>query len=504
MANSSANLNESKMIGPFDSLREYIAALEARGCVRHIEEADQDAYETTGLMYRLIDEYGWLGGPVVVFDRVKVDGNWIDKPVIGNQFGRWEFDALAFGIDPEGLDQRQMYRAVLTKLTNLMKDGGQWPTILPSKVSRDEAPCKEVKFTGNDIDVTAFPFLQTNPADGGRYINTGNVVLEDPNHGRNVGTYRCQLKEPKKIGINPEPNQHGWKFLMEMKERGEPFAKAAVVLGADPVVYAIGSSKAAGFGQDELAIAGGIMGRSVNVVKCETSDILVPANVEMVIEGEIPFDMEPEGPFGEMYGYIGAYKPENFYMNITAITHRRNPIFINQYTGVTRHFMTAPLEVTARYNIQKSFPNVTGVHIALHIPGWCFVSIDKKAPGDGLAVGREVSKLLKISKITIVVDKDVDIHNLTEVLHTIGARWQPTPATHITEEAPGMSGDPSSPERGIGSRVVIDATRQLPEEGGPETYGKMNRECLTEDQPEIFNRIDNKWSATLREWKKDL
>ena len=247
-----------RLIGPFDSLREYIQALEAQGYVRHIDEVDQDAYEATGLMYRLIDEFGWLGGPVVIFDRIKIDGRWIDNPVVANQFGRWEFDALAFGVEPDGRGQQDIYRATLTKLAGLFSDNGEWKTIPPIEVENDRAPCKEVKLFGADIDVTRFPFLQTNPADNGRYINTGNVVLEDPEHGRNVGTYRCQIKGPRKIGINPERNQHGWTFLMNMKERGEPYARAAVVLGADPVVYTIGSSKAAGLGQDELAIAGGI------------------------------------------------------------------------------------------------------------------------------------------------------------------------------------------------------------------------------------------------------
>lgn len=481
-----------------------MAALEAGGHVRHIEEIDQDAYEATGLMYRLIDEFGWLGGPAVVFDRVKVGGQWMENPVIANQFGKWEFDALAFGVDPTGLNQGEMYRATLQKLTKLIDENGEWTTIQPVEVSSGEAPCKQVKVADDAIDVTSFPFLKTNPADGGRYINTGNVVLEDPTHGRNVGTYRCQIKGPRKIAINPEPNQDGWKFLMGMKERGEISAKAAVVIGAEPVVYAIGSSKAAGYGQDELAIAGGLKGRPVNIVKCETSDIMVPADVEMVIEGEIPFDMEPEGPFGEMYGYIGRYKPQNFYMNITAITYRHNPIFINQFTGITRHFMTAPLEVAACFKLQKIFPNFVGLHIALHVPGFCFVSIDKQRPGEGIEVGKEVSKLLKISKITIIVDKDVDIHNVTEVLHTVGARWQPSPATHIVDEAPGMSGDPSTPKRGITSRIVIDATRQMREEGGPAEFGKMNRECLVEDQEDIFDRVDKKWASTLEEWKRDF
>ncbi len=101
------------------------------------------------------------------------------------------------------------------------------------------------------------------------------------------------------------------------------------------------SSKTARSGQDELEIAGGFKGKPVEVVKCENSDILVPANVEMIIEGEIPLnDLEKEGPFGEMYGYMGLPHEEQFYMNIKTITHRVNPMIVNQFTGVTRGYIT--------------------------------------------------------------------------------------------------------------------------------------------------------------------
>lgn len=366
-------------------------------------------------------------------------------------------------------------------------------------VPAEQVPCKEVVLTGDQVDILRFPFIQSNPADAGRYVNTGNVLLVDPEHGRNVATYRCQVKGPRKLGVNPEPQQHGWTFLMDMQKRGETVAKAAIVLGADPIVYAMSSSKTARLGQDELTIAGGFMGKPVEVVQCETCDLMVPANAEMVIKGEIPLnDMEEEGPFGEMYGYMGLKRPENFYMNITALTHRRNPWFVNQFTGVTRGFLTAPMEATANLGFKRMIPSLIGIHLPVELTGFCFVSIDKQKPGEGLAAGRSLVKILSIAKIIVVVDKSVDILNSTEVLHAVGARWQPHPAGEIIPESPGMRLDPSTCNKEVSSKIIIDATRQLPEEGGPDTYPLLNRECLTNHRPDIFEHIDNKWADFLQ------
>ena len=495
------------LLGPFDSLRTYMAALEAHGGVLRIPEINQDAYEATALMYRLIDKYGWTGAPAVIFDRIKIDGEWMDGPVIANQYGRWNTEAIALGIEQITDDQPAMYRAALEKVISMADKNGQWRTIEPVEIDRDRAPCKEVRLSGDEIDLLEFPWLQSNPADAGRYINTGNVITYDPEHGRNSGTYRCQLKGPRKIGVNPEINQHGWTFLMDMKERGEPFARAAIVIGADPVTYAMGSSKTARLGQDELAIAGGFMGRPLEVVKCETSELLVPANVEMVIEGEIPFDMEEEGPFGEMYGYMGQKKPENFYMNVTAVTHRENPWFINQFTGVTRGYLTSPMEATANLTFKKAIPNLVGIHVPVEITGFAFLSIDKQGPGEAFEAAEPLTKFLNIAKIIVVVDKDVDILNVEEVMHAVGARWQPYPATRIIEQSSAMRLDPSiraehkSELKVIGSKIIIDATRQLPEEGGPAVYPKLNRARLLEEFPDVFDRIDRKLPEYLKNWE---
>ena len=412
--------------GPYDSLREYVEAIEEHGKLIRIDEIDQDAYELTGFMYKLLDKYGWLGAPAVIVERVKIDGEWMQGPILINQYGMGGHEALVVGvpldeIDPE--DHILNYKKSLEKMLNEVP-------IEPKKtkeVKASDAPSKEVILKGDEIDILSFPFIQTNPADNGRFINTGNLITIDPDGGRNVGTYRMQIKGPRKIGISPERNQDGWKALMAHKEAGETHANVAVVLGTDPIVFAMSSSKTARSGQDELEIAGGFKGKSIEVVKCEDSDIMVPANVEMIIEGEIPLDdLEEEGPFGEMYGYMGLPHDATFYMNIKTVTHRKNPIVVNQFTGVTRGFVTSPGEAASVKGFQKFMPELRGFHIPIDHVGFLFISIEKTKPHQALEIAEKFN-FLPIGKIVIVVDEDVNIHSTKEVFQTVGARWQPLP-----------------------------------------------------------------------------
>jgi 4-hydroxy-3-polyprenylbenzoate decarboxylase len=315
---------------PFDSIRDYMAAMEAHGLVMRFPEIDQDKYEATGLFFRATDLYGMYGTPAMIFDKIKIDGQWIDGPVMANTQGHWNTDSIAFGLTPEPREHYKNYRAVKAEMKKLLAtNNGRYPEIEPNLVERDNAPCKEVTLEGDAIDLTKFAFMQTNPADDGRYINTASVFTSDPELGPNYGTYRCALRGPRHLGFNPEPNQTGYKMMMAAKARGEKTAKVALVLGQDPMVWMISGSRVAPrFGPkpvDELAVAGGLRGKALDVVRCDTNDMLVPAHCEMVIEGEVPLDdasMEPEGPFGEMFGYLGPRKESNFVINVTMADER--------------------------------------------------------------------------------------------------------------------------------------------------------------------------------------
>jgi len=482
--------------GPYDSLRDYMEAIETHGNVIRIEAIDQDAYELTGFMYKLIDKHGWLGAPSVIVESVKISGEWIQGPIVINQYGMAAHEAMAIGVpldDIEAGQHVQNYKKALKK----MMDIGELSPIETKTIDQTAAPSKEVILKENEINILDFAFIQTNPGDNGRFINTGNLVTIDPETGRNVGTYRMQIKGPRKIGISPEKGQDGWKFLMNMKEKGEDVAQAAVVLGTDPIVFAMSSSKTARSGQDELEIAGGFKGKPVEVVKCENSDILVPANVEMIIEGEIPLnDLEKEGPFGEMYGYMGLPHEEQFYMNIKTITHRVNPMIVNQFTGVTRGYITTPGEAASLRGFSKFMPELRGFHIPIDHVGFLFLSIEKTKPHQAIELAEKFN-FLPLGKIVIVVDEDVDIHNTKEVFQTVGARWQPYPGAKLIEDGPGFFLDPSAKTRGKSSRILIDATRQLPEENGPSPYPKLNKEHLIEHAPEIFALVEEKWGHLI-------
>ena len=230
--------------GPYDSLREYLEAIEEHGQLIRIDEIDQDAYELTGFMYKLIDKYGWLGAPAVIVDKVKIDGEWNDGPILINQYGMAGHEALAVGVPLEDIDADDHVLNYKTSV-NKMLEAVPIEPMKTIEIDAANAPSKEVVLNEDEIDILSFPFIQTNPADNGRFINTGNLITIDPDGGRNVGTYRMQIKGPRKIGISPEKNQDGWKAIMAHKENGETHAKVAVVLGTDPIVFAMSSSKTA-------------------------------------------------------------------------------------------------------------------------------------------------------------------------------------------------------------------------------------------------------------------
>lgn len=493
---------------PFDTLRDYFAALEDHGLVLRIPRVDQDAYEATGLFFRATDKFGMYAAPAMIFDEVKIDGAWVKGPVVANHQGHWITDAIIWGLPVIAGDHFATYRGALDHMTAMLgQNRGAYPAIEPREIDPGQALCKEVVLTGDAIDVTAFPFLKTNPADGGRYVNSGSVFMDDPELGPNFGTYRCQIRGPRLLGLNPEPGQTGHRMLIAARERGEDYAPVSIVLGQDPVVWMISGTRVAprwtGKPVDELAIAGGMRGQALDVVKSHTNDLIIPAHAEMVIEGRVPLrgQMEPEGPFGEMFGYLGRAKEENFVLEITAITHRRDPWIMNAFTGMQRGMVTAPMDALYSASLKRSIPNFVDYHGAQDTMGVVTVSIDKKAAGEGLAAGRAIAQRNPIAKVVIVVDKDINVLDRTNVMMAVGSRWQPHPATEVIEEATGLFTDPSQVVTGRTSKIVIDATMQLPEEGGQEEFPKLNRTLLVEGAPGVFDRVDAKFTDLLAGWK---
>jgi len=500
----------TRVAPPYDSIRDWVAAMDERGLLIRIPEVDQDKYEATGIVYRMNDYYGPYRSPGLLFERVKQDGEWIDGPVLGNMQMHFHTDSIAFGLDTEPLEYYDSYREVKALMKEmLVANKGRYPQIPPNIVERDQAPCKEVTLEGDDIDLTKFGFLKTNPHDNGRYVNTASIFTTDPDMGDNYGTYRCALRGPRKLGFNPEPNQTGYKMMMNAKERGEKTAPITLVLGQDPIVWMVSGTRVAfRFGNrpvDELAVAGGLRGKALDVVKSDTNDMLIPAHAEFIIEGEVPLDdasMEPEGPFGEMFGYMGEAKETNFVINVTKVTHRKNPWLMNAFTGMGRGMLTAPMDALYEVFLKRTIPNLVEFQVPQYALGCIIMSIDKQEAGEGMKAGNSIAKTNPIAKVVIVLDSDVNILDPIEVMAAIGARWQPYPATNIVEKAFGLFTDPSQVEYQRTSKVVIDATRQLPGEGGQEEFPKSNRQYLTEEAPDVWDIVDKKYGDMIKNWKR--
>lgn len=500
IAPAAATHRRPRATAPFDSLRDYVQALDEHGLLQRIDAIDQDAYEGTALMCRLVDIYGRFRAPIVLFERVRIDGRWIDGPVIANQLRHVDCEAILFGLEPVTNDGPATYRRARVYLDDMLdKAGGEYPTIPPVEVTREQAPCKQVVVTGDAIDITRYPFFKNNPGDSGRFLNTTSVFNVDPELGLNIGTYRCEIKGPRHIAVGSGEGQTGHTMFMAAKARGETSVPIALVLGQDPMIWLVSGARIperrGKQAVDELATAGGLRGKAIDVIKCDTNHIRVPAHAEMIIEGEISLEaFEPNGPYGEGSGYIGAVYEQAFSMTVTRITHRKDPWFVNDFTGITRPLIEMPSAALTVAGLQRFVPEIVDYR---YVDSVTFFSIKKKEPGQALAVGKRLAKLIPVFKIVVMVDDDVDIWNPADLFMACATRWQAFPASHIFENLPTMPLEPSAPVRGQTAKIVIDATRQWPEEGGPEHYPEYSRQVLAKHDPDIFTKVDAKWGAII-------
>jgi 4-hydroxy-3-polyprenylbenzoate decarboxylase len=489
---------------PFNSLRDYVAALDAAGLLLRFDGVDQDNYEATAIMYRLVDEFGLRSAPAIELTNITVDGKVIAGPMIANMMGPITTEALLLGTAHYPDEPNETYREAMQAMQAVLRDnGGQWPEIKPREVDTAAAPCKQNIAKGADIDVTAFAFIKGNPGDGGRYINTASVVTKDPKLGVNYGLYRCQVKGPRKIMINFEEGQTGKKMVDAALRRGDTTMPLTLVVGQDPMTFMVSCSRIPSrLGRkepiDELAVAGGFRGKAVDVVKTEDGEFLVPANAEMVIEGTVDLiNLEPEGPYHEMYGYLGHPKDENYVFTVETLTHRDDPWIINSFTGVVQEYITAPQAADSIHRLQQSFPQVVNYHSPHGSQGIVFMSIKKDAPGQAIKVAKPTAMFNPLARIVVVVDHDVDVLDTEAVLFAIGSRWQPALASEIIENRRAFPLDPASPDRKTTSKIIIDATRQWPDEGGPAVYQRLNRDIFEEVAPEAMASVLAKWPDLL-------
>jgi len=442
---------------PYNDLREFIAKLEQEGELRRIK-AEVDWYLELNHIAKLNEEQL---GPALLFENVK--GYKI--PVLASAIATPSRLALALDL-PKTTPLIETIRAWVERTKPEKRTPPVW-------VKDRKAPCKENVIEGDKVDITKFPVPHLYPRDGGRYITTGCTITKDPETGWvNIGVYRIQVHDKQTLGTQFIVGKHAEIMLRKYAERNEPMP-VAVVIGADPTIFLVGSSRVPPE-ESEYDYAGGLRGKPVEVVKGETVDLPVPAGAEIVIEGEVdPKALKEEGPFGEYTGYYsGLGKVPRPFIKIKCITHRDNPIFWHTSVGrpVTEQHWTLSLTHTAALWSELEAMGIPGIKAVYCPPDGCgrfiaIISVKQMYPGHTMQVGTAAISTEMGHyglKTVIIVDDDIDPTDISRVLWALAVRCQPARSVEIIKRGRSTPLDPSLPPdpiaRLITSRMIIDAT----------------------------------------------
>jgi len=332
-------------------------------------------------------------------------------------------------------------------------------------------PVKEVKLGKGEFDLTQLPVHVAGQRDGGPVIGSGLVVSKDPDTGqRNLSFHRLQIKGPNKSGILLYP-RHTWKNYMKYQARNEPMP-VAIFIGHYPLYYVAAATTAA-YGVDEFEIAGGFLGEAVRLVKCETVDLEVPADAEIVLEGHIPpHYREEEGPFSEFQDYYVTGTGKNPVVEYQCMTRRHDAIFKNLQNGSEMEgcvFHKIPMSATIFRRLQN-VGGGTNLHNVMMLPGVFAVVVQMTQRFYGEAKNVLLAALTSEyhhPKIAIAVDADVDIFNHSELMWALATRVNPDKDVVVIPGTHNHGMDASLPELGaagtslwqrFGSKMLIDAT----------------------------------------------
>ncbi len=435
-------------------LRDFIKVVEEKGQLARVK-AEVDWNLELSHIAKLNEE---KGGPALLFENVK----GYDSPVLTSAYTTTQRLAIAM---------RAPLESSLVDLMRIWVERTKPEKLIPPKWV-DTGPCKENKMEGDEVDLTKFPVPKFYPRDGGRYFGTAHfVVTKDPDTGWvNLGTYRLQLLGKNKLGTQFIKGKHADIMLKKYQAMGKPMP-VAVVIGGDPLMFLMGASRVSA-GICEYDIAGGIIGEPIEVVKCETCDLPVPATAEIVVEGEVdPNKFMEEGPFGEYTGYysgVGTH-PRN-YIDVKCVTYRNNPIFHSTTVGraVTDTHMVMGLTYGATLWQQlvneMRIPGIKSVYCPPEGAGRfiAIISVKTMYPGHAnqvltAAISCEMGAYGL--KTVIVVDDDIDAWDLPRVLYAVAFRAQPN-RCEIIKRGRSTPLDPSLPvdQRDITGRLLIDAT----------------------------------------------
>ena len=458
-----------------ENLKDWIRMLDEAGELKRIQVEVDPYLEISEITDRVSKEQG-ARNQALLFEQVKGSS----MPVLINAFGSRRRCALSLGVKSMEEHAKRLHdlleqappEGLLDKLRMLPKLAtiGSW---MPKKVSK--APCQEIVFKGDAVDLGMLPVLTTWPDDAGPFITYPLCVTKDPESGRrNLGTYRLQIMGPRETGFHSHLHKDARRHLTKAEERGERIP-VAVVIGADPATC-FASVIPAPPDLDELLIAGFLRGKGVALVPCLTVPLEVPASAEIVLEGWVdPTDLRREGPFGD---HTGFYSLADQYpvFHVGCITHRRDPVYHTTLVGRPPQedsWITEAIERLLLPVLQKQFPEILDYRMPFEgvAHNLMLLRIKKSYPGHARKIMNAIWGLgqAMFTKVIVVVDGEVDIHDDSEVAWIVLNHIDPQRDLEFTM-GPIEVLDHASRAACYGSKVGIDATRKWPEEGFTRTW----------------------------------
>lgn len=476
----------------FNTTWEFIQALEREGeLVRITAEVDPEL-EISEIAIRVMREYG----PALLFENVR--GSRV--PLLINAYGSAKRMSMALGAASLDEISERITSLLDLKPPHSIKDALK---VLPNLAQVRKFPprtvkrgaCQELMFRGDEIDLLALPIIQCWPEDGGRYITLPQVITRSPETGmQNLGMYRIQVLDGNTCILHSQTHHDTARHLRQFRERGITKVPCAVAIGgASVATYAATAPMPPEL--DEWLLAGFLREEPIELVKSIESDLKVPAEADIVLEGYIDTeDIRVEGPFGDHTGFY-TLKDEYPAFHVTTVTMRKNPVYWTTIVGQPPkedYFLGKATERIFLNILKKTVPEIVDMNLPIFgvFHNFCFVSIRKEYPHHARKVMYALWGLgqMSLTKWIVVVDADVDVQNTDEVMFYVGANVDPERDIQIVH-GPIDVLDHASDMSGHGGKIGIDATRKWASEGFPRRWPKE-----LEMDREVIDYVSRRWS----------
>ena len=486
------------MAGPLEDLRGYISWLEERGELARVGFPASPVLEIPALLRRAM----YSRGPALLFENVRGHPGW---RVAGNLFRSLETLREALGLERLEEAGERLVGALqgappvgLREKLGALRELGGMGRFLPGLARR--AGFLENELGPEDRPLERLPAFKTWPRDGGRYLTFPLVITRDPLRGvYNMGVYRVMILDGSRAVVHWQVHKRGAQAYFDSEGR----MPVAIAIGSDPATMLTGVAPVP-YPMDKYLFAGVLRGRGLRLYRLP-SGLLVPANAEIVIEGYVvKGELHREGPFGDHWGYYD--EPSEMYpvLHVERVYHRDDPVYYGSVVGMP------PLEdAVLGKAIERIFlplmrmlvPEIVDVNFPVHgvFQGMLIVSIRKRYPGHAKKVMSALWGMgqASLTKIIIVVDEDIDPHDIDRVIWAVSSNVHPARDVVVLDYAHTDALDPAQRAPGLGAKLGIDATRKLPEENWGRTWPEMVRE-----DPETARWAEEAWRRVLESWRR--